>query len=244
MSVILPGKITAVDGRGITAFAEYTNIQKLVDQRISNCEIILMDGRQISPLQRNKIFAMIKDITNFVSGLDRRKTAFQEMLNAMQLLYVIDLADTEEVRDRLTYHYCQLCNIDLFSLSARGPDTIDMSTARDFIDWLIELCIQFGIPCSDTLLNRCEDVQRYLYACVMNRICCICGKPADIHEYDKVGMGRNRKTIHHVGQRVQPLCRAHHQEEERLGQRAFDEKYHLSWVKLDEKACEKIGWNQ
>lgn len=244
MGVILSGKIIEVDSRGITAFAEYTDIDKLVEQKIEHCEIILVDGRQISPIQRNKIFAMIKDITNYISGFDRRKTAFQELLSSMQLLYIIDLADDEEIRNQLTYHYCQLCNIDFFSLSRRTENTIDMTTARDFIDWLIEFCIKFEIPCSDSLLNRCEDISRYLYACVMNRKCCICGKSADIHEYDKVGMGRNRKTIHHVGQRVQPLCRQHHQEEERIGQKAFDEKYHLSWVKLDKRACEKLNWKK
>ena len=241
MSEILPGKIVAVDGRGITAFAEYADYEKLMKQKIDKCEIRLTDGRQISPEQRNKIFALIKDITNFVSG-GRNDTEFMEMLTAMQLRYVYDLTDTEAVRAQLTYHYCQASKIDMFSLASRGPNTIDMTTARDFIDWLVELCIEYEIPCTDTLLNRCEDMQRYLYACVMNRSCCICGKKADIHEYDKVGMGRERETIHHVGQRVQPLCREHHQEEERLGQKAFDEKYHLSWVKLDERACEMLRW--
>lgn len=244
MSIILQGKIKEVDSSGIMAFAEFTDIQKLIDQRISDCEIILSDGRQISPQQRNKIFALIRDITRHVSGWDTKKTAFNEMLTAMQLNYIIDLADKEEIRYQLTYNYCQLAGIDVFSLRNRSEDTIDMTTARDFIDWLVELCVEHGIPCSDTLLNRCEDQQRYLYACVMNRVCCICGKPADIHEYDIVGMGRNREEIHHLGQRVQPLCRIHHQEVGNIGQKAFDARYHVSWVKLDEKACEKIHWRK
>lgn len=244
MSVILPGKITAVDGRGITVFAEYTDIQKLVDQRINRCEILITDGRQISPIQRNKIFALIKDITNYVSGFGSKRMAFNEVLTQMQLNYIIDLADTKEIRYQLTYNYCQLCGIDFFSLRNRSEDTIDVTTARDFIDWLVELCIAFNIPCTDTLINRCEDQKRYLYACVISRICCICGKPADIHEYDTVGMGSDRETLHHIGQRVQPVCRKHHNEVGHMGQKSFDEKYHLSWVKLDEKACEKLNWNK
>lgn len=244
LNVIIPSKIQDYDGEYLYILAPFTDTQAMIDKEITHCEVVIRDGRLISPEQRNKIFALVKDITRYVSGFEKRRTVFEETLNAMQLLYVIDLTDIEEVRDKLTYHYCQLCHIDLFSLSKRASNTIDMSTARDFIDWLVEFCITFGIPCSDTLLNRCEDIQRYLYACIMNRICCICGKSADIHEYDTVGMGRNRNTIHHEGQKVQPLCRAHHNEVGRLGQKTFDKKYHLSFVNLDKKACKKLNWKQ
>ena len=117
-----------------------------------------------------------------------------------------------------------------------------MSTARDFIDWLVELCVIHGIPCNDTLLNRCEDVQRYLYACVANRTCAICGKRADIHEYDRVGMGRNRRKMYHEGQRVQPLCRLHHNEVDQIGQQSFDDKYHMTWICLDAHLCKVLKW--
>ena len=124
----------------------------------------------------------------------------------------------------------------MFSLS-----DIDMTTARDFIDWLIELCVTHDIPTNDTLLNLCEDVSRYMYSCVFHRRCCICGKKADIHEVEKVGMGRNRTKIHHLNQAVQPLCRSHHMEEENLGQKAFDEKYHLQFIRLDTNLCKKLN---
>ena len=87
-----------------------------------------------------------------------------------------------------------------------------------------------------------EDVSRYMYSCVFHRRCCICGKKADIHEVEKVGMGRNRTKIHHLNQAVQPLCRSHHMEEENLGQKAFDEKYHLQFIRLDYNLCKKLKW--
>ena len=96
----------------------------------------------------------------------------------------------------------------------------------------------------DTLLNRCEDVERYVYACVANRRCAICGKKADIHEVDTVGMGRNRSKIGHVGQLVEPLCRGHHQEAGEIGQKSFDELYHLQPIRLDEHLCEVLGWRK
>lgn len=81
--------------------------------------------------------------------------AFNETLRSMQLNYLI-ATTPDNVRRQLTQHYCRLAGIDLFSLASRSDNTIDMTTARDFIDWLVELCVENGIPCMDTLLNRCE----------------------------------------------------------------------------------------
>jgi len=239
---MLTGYIQGFDGSMLHVIVPFSDSELLERQEITECEVHLHDGRSLSPKQRNKIFALVQDITAYTSGYDAKKAAFNETLRAMQLCYVLDLTDSEAVRRALTYHYCDLQGIDLFSLSARGSDALDMSTARDFIDWLVELCVENGIPCQDTLLNRCEDIQRYLYACVANRRCCLCGAKADIHEVDKVGAGRNRRKIAHLGQRVQPLCRKHHGEEENIGQAAFDALHHLEAVRLDETLCKKLGW--
>jgi hypothetical protein len=48
-------------------------------------------------------------------------------------------------------------------------------------------------------------------------------------------MGNNRKKISHVGLRVLPLCRKHHQEDHNTGEEKFLEKYHLTPVEVDEK---------
>lgn len=236
------GYIQNYDGAALTIIAPFSDSRFLERTGCTECEIILHDGRSISPRQRNKVFALVSDIADFVSGADKKKRTQREILCAMQLNYLIDTTNKESVRKMLTHNYCQLSGIDLFSLSERSPDTVDMSTARDFIDWLVELCVVHGIPCNDTLLNRCEDVQRYLYACVANRTCAICGKRAEIHEYDRVGMGRNRRKMYHEGQRVQPLCRGHHCEVDQIGQQSFDNKYHMSWVRLDDHLCQLLKW--
>lgn len=237
----MTGYIQNYDGQCLTIIVPYADNRLLERQQITECEVILRDGRSLSPLQRNKIFALINDITTYVSGLDAKRLVLHETLCAMQLNYLISISP-DTVRYQLTQNYCRLSNIDLFSLAQRGPDTVDMTTARDFIDWLVELCVMHGIPCQDTLLNRCEDVGRYLYACVMNRRCCLCGSKAHIHEFDRVGDGRNRRKIHHSGQRVQPLCADHHKEVHDTGQKTFDAKYHLQWVRLDDAACEQLKW--
>ena len=68
-------------------------------------------------------------------------------------------------------------------------------------------------------------------------------KKAEIHhcEGSTVGMGRNRKTMVHLGLELMPLCREHHGECHNIGQKAFNEKYHLQGIPADEKICKKAG---
>ena len=246
--MVLKGKIVKCDGKTITITAPFKDLAMLYNQQITECEVYLHDGRQLSPKQRTKIFALVGDISDFAMGIrldsKRRKQWKQDMLCSLQLDYLIDICDREAVREKLIQNYCQLVNVDFFSLAARTADTVDMTVARDFIDWLVELCVVNGVPCSQSLLDRCEDIQRYLYACVVNRVCAVCGKRAEIHEWDRVGMGRDRRKIHHEGQRVEPLCRVHHKEVDDIGQETFDKKYHLTYTTLDARACEILGWKR
>lgn len=237
--------VKSFGGGRIVLEAPPAAVRELVERQAKTVRLIVPDPDKITPQQRNKIFALVSDIADYASGVRRGdKRRQREVLCALQLSYLIDTSDHEAVRERLTYHYCQLCGVDLFSLSERSPDAVSKSIAGDFIDWLVELCITCGVPCTDTLLNRCEDVTRYLYACVMHRTCAVCGKPADIHEWDRVGIGRDRDTIHHAGQRVQPLCRVCHGEAHDMGQQTFDELHHITWIRLTEEMCEKLGWKK
>lgn len=236
------GYITGITpGKGIHVYIPYPDTDSISRKHITQVTADIRDGRTITPSQRRKIFALIRDITEYISAPDgaKRTRAEAETLRQMGLLYLIDYADSEAVRYQLEQHYCQLLNLELFSLSS-----VDKATAGDFIDWLVELCVIHGIPCIDTLLNRCEDIERYLYACVANRRCAVCGKRADIHEVDKVQAGRNRQAIHHLGQRVQPLCRLHHTQAESMGQQTFDKTYCMESIRLDGNLCEILKWKK
>lgn len=234
----IKGLIQSYDGAYLTIIAPFDKRYELDRKDITDCDIVLNDGRSISNAQRRKIFALVSDIGDYVSRIQNRRE-YMEMLRALKLAYVYDMADTETVRRQLMLNYCELADRDVFSLS-----NVDMSTARDFISWLIEKCIDFEIPTNDSLLNLTEEMGRYLYRCVAKRRCAICGKRADIHEVEKVGAGRNRRKIHHLGQEVQPLCRLHHCEVESVGQRSFNEKYHIGTVRLDEHLCGVLKWRK
>ena len=242
------GYITDYDSDTDTLYIAVPNIggiELLQEKEVTEAEVdlTLIDGRLITPEQRRKIFALVHDITAFISG-ETTRNEIRATLCALKLQYLMDTADEESVRFVLTDNYCRLQGIDLFSLSLNNENCASRELASDFIDWLINLCVENAIPCMDTLLNRCEDVGRYVYACVANRRCAICGKKADIHEVETVGMGRKRTKIGHVGQLVEPLCREHHDEAGRIGQKSFDELHHLVGIRLDEKLCEILGWKK
>ena len=67
-----------------------------------------------------------------------------------------------------------------------------MTTAKSFINYLIEFCFHWSVPTKDSLLNQTDDISKYLYLCLANRRCAICNKPAEVHHVDRIGMGRDR----------------------------------------------------
>ena len=243
----MKGYITDYDAEADTLYIAvplHGGIDILNEKVSDEVEVALTPSALISPQQRRKVFSLIREITDYISGGGNSRNEIRSTLRAMQLNYLIDVADSEAVRFCLTDQYCRLQSIDLFSLSPNNENCASRELASDFIEWLVNLCVENAIPCTDTLLNRAEDVQRYVYACVANRRCAICGRKADIHEVETVGSGRNRSKIGHVGQLVEPLCREHHQEVGSMGQKSFDEKYHMQGIRLDDHLCEILRWKK
>lgn len=208
------GYISDYDGESLTVIVPYTDDRKLLKQGITECEVTLTDGRSISAAQRKKAYATIADIAAYSGDVP------------------------EYVKEHLKWLFCMENGIDGFSLS-----DCDMSTAREFISYVLEFAILWGVPLSDLALKRTDDIGRYLYFCLENRVCAVCGKRADVHHVDRVGLGRDRKTIIHTGMRAEALCREHHGECHTIGQATFDEKYHIYGIELDEWLCGKLGLN-
>ena len=117
-----------------------------------------------------------------------------------------------------------------FSLS-----NCDMTTARLFITYLIDFCLLHGVDVGEPLYQLSEDIPRYVWACLMNKRCAVCGRNADLHHCDVVGMGRDRMEICHIGMRALPLCREHHTEIHRIGRETFLRRYILEPVRVDER---------
>ncbi len=210
--MITTAKIVKYNPKYILLAPDDDLFREITKKGIETVEIRLTDGRTISSEQRRKIFAIICDIAVW-SG-----------------------EDSEYLRMILTTRFVIKNGLDeLFSLK-----DVDMTTARDFISFLVEFCFSWSVPTKDTMLNYTDDIGRYLYACLEHRKCAICNKPAEVHHVNRIGMGRDREQIVHVGLKAIALCREHHDLAHRNEKKLFD-YYHIYGIKLDEYLCKKLN---
>lgn len=207
---IISGKIVDAGPGYITIRASYDNIDRLLLRRYEEVQIGLPDGRKVTPEQRRKAFALVGEIAAW-SG------------------YTKDQAHLVLKREFISRHLDAL-EKELFSLS-----DCDVTTAREYISYLIEFCLKFDVPTHQPLAELCDDVESYIYACLLQKKCCVCGKKAELHHVDRVGMGNNRNKIEHIGRRCLPLCSDHHKEVDQIGDAALCARYHVSPVLIDER---------
>ena len=172
----------------------------------------LVDARHISAAQRKKAYVLIAYIAAWWGY-----TPLEPMKEMLKLMFI---GEAETLRRTFSLSDC------------------DMTTARLFITYLIDFCLLHGVDVGEPLYALAEDIPRYVWACLMNRRCAVCGRHADLHHVDVVGMGRDRKEICHIGMRALPLCREHHTEIHSIGQEAFLRRYFLEPVKIDERIAD------
>jgi hypothetical protein len=218
------GHIVDISEGGVaTIKATLPNLYHALDRKYNEVEIILPDGRRITAKQRRKVYSILAEISDYINGQH-------------------ETADVEETKEIMKWDFA-LARMEgqerrLFSLS-----NVDETTARNFIDYLIEFCVKNNVPMKISPLEYCEDISKYVYACMINKRCCICGKPADLHHVDAIGMGNDRDDVIHIGREALPLCREHHSELHTKGNKEFMNQYHLEPIKIDKKLahCYKVN---
>ena len=100
----------------------------------------------------------------------------------------------------------------------------------------MDLALEWGIPLGAPGIDRADDIERYLWSCLKNRRCAVCGRPGEIHHVDAIGMGRDRKRVDdHRRMRKICLCREHHTEAHKIGQPEFMRKYHVHGIYYEER---------
>lgn len=202
--------------------AKIPNIEQALRRGFLKVEIILWDGRRISPEQRRKCYALLGEIAEYTDGIRTAETV-DEQKRLLKMEFMLRRMEATERR--------------MFSLS-----DCDMSTAREFITYLIDFIIANDIPTRVPLIDNCDDIAAYMYTCTMHRKCAVCGKAADIHhcEGSRIGAGVDRTKVHQLGREVLPLCRVHHTELHAMPESEFVKKYHLQAVKIDEALCKRL----
>lgn len=128
------------------------------------CLVQLIDSRPLSDKQRRACYALMREISEY-TGNDEDLTK-----EYMKVKFLVE--DIESTTD------------EIFSLS-NAP----MSLVCAFQRFLVRFIVAWDIPCRFPLLGFVDDTEDYIYACLIHKKCCICGKPADLHHVDRVGMG-------------------------------------------------------
>ena len=117
-----------------------------------------------------------------------------------------------------------------------------MSLVAAFQKFLIKFIISNNVPTKRPLLEYVDDIDDYVYMCLIHKKCAVCGKKADLHHIDTVGMGNDRAQIQHEGREAISLCREHHKEYHTIGKSEFLEKYHLNGgIKIDKTILKIYG---
>lgn len=173
------------------------NYQEAIESKqVHQCGLWLDDGRHISAEQRKKAYATIRDISEYTGYLP------------------------EEQKEWLKYLHIERTGCRYFSLS-----NCSMTVAREFINTILEYAIEEGVQLTDLARNRTDDIGRYLFYCIKHRKCSICGGKGEIHHWDAIGMGKDRKHYDDSKNRKICLCRTHHTECHTIGRDAFEDKY-------------------
>lgn len=213
---IIHGKIINITPEGLFIKAPYQNIERACIRRYSTVEIGLNDGRFISTEQRKKAYALMREISEYTgetAELTKQQLKLDFIVNRMKAL-----------------------NKQIFSLS-----DCDMTTAREFITYLIDFILEYDIPTRQPLVSLCEDIEKYIYACLIHKKCCVCGQAAELHHVQRVGMGRNRDDIFQIGMLVLPLCRKCHVACHSQPQEDFNKLYHLKPIPLTKEIAKVYG---
>lgn len=191
---------------------DFNNFMK---QNCNQVAIEFKDGRTISPEQRRMIWALIGAVAEWQCGY---KTS----------LILDDVAF--DLKREFLFKIKGLTFIDNFSLS-----DCSVALASEFIKFLISFILANDISSKVLLRELCEDINHYVYACLMNKKCACCGKPAEMHHVDAIGQGRDRRIVYQIGMRVISLCRTCHTKAHAKGVSWLYKDMHLVAISLTEE---------
>lgn len=211
--MITPADIVTYDGYNLIVRPYDKLGRELQQKQVRTVEVRLVDARTISAEQRRKIYAIIRDISDWNGD------------------------EPEWLKEYFKFTFCGEKGLEYFSLS-----DCEKSIATEFISYLIDFCFYQNIATRDTLLNLTDDINKYLYSCLENRKCAICNKHGEVHHVDRVGMGFDREQIVHIGLRAVCLCRKHHIKAHENENKLFKDN-HIFGIKLDEYLCKRLNLN-
>ncbi len=176
-------------------------------------ELRIDDGRRINNQQRAKYFATLKDIADHTGNI------------------------LEDMHDYFKFLYCYKNRTENISMS-----NCSVTEAREMINIIMDFALENDIPLKDLGINRTDDVDRYLYKCLILRKCCITGTKGEIHHCtgSRVGMGGNRKKVDNRGRELIALSREWHTKVHQEGEEDTFGKFKIYGLAIDDIGLKKL----
>lgn len=212
---MIKGKVIKLRDDGTAIIQAVLPLIQTVHRKVQEVYIDPIDSRPLSDKQRKMCYALIHAIADWSGSSE------EDIKTAFKLEFWAERVDT--LADKV------------FSL-ANAP----MSLVAEFQRFLVDFILANDVPVKRPLLEYVDDIGHYVYMCLIHKKCAICGKKADLHHIDAIGIGNNRNEVEHIGREVMSLCRLHHMEIHSIGKESFYEKYHLNGGVICDKTIVKI----
>lgn len=212
---MLKGKVVGLSEDGTATIKAQVPLAQFLHREVKEVYVDMIDSRPLSDKQRRMCYALVKAIADW-SG-----SGTEEVKEAFKLDFWAERVDT--LSDKI------------FSLS-NAP----MSLVAEFQRFLVAFILTHDVPTKRPLREYVDDIEAYTYLCLVRRKCAVCGRRAELHHIDAIGMGNDRTEVQHEGREVMSLCREHHTELHTVGKAEFMKKYHLDGGVPCDKTIMKI----
>ena len=217
---MLKGKVVDISPDGVATVKVQVPLGQFLHREVKEVYVEMIDSRPLSDKQRRMCYAMIGAIADWAGSCT------EEVKEAFKLDFWAERVDT--LADKI------------FSLS-----DAPMSLVAEFQRFLVAFILTHDVPTKFPLREYVDDIEAYTYFCLVRRKCAVCGKRAEGHHIDAIGMGNDRTEEQHEGREVMSLCREHHTEIHTIGYGAFMKKYHLNGgVPADRTIMKIYGWRK
>ena len=199
--------LLSLQNNTFTTYEELPNLENYYidkDLKLINVTITIHDPRQITPQQRKFLYAMYYDIAIYVEGYcDNLSKAYYNNFFKQALI------DNDLIDEHISLSSCSVTEANLL------------------IDFVLEFVFRNNIPLRFETIKDYDDLERWQYMCIKYKKCCVCGKNAEIHHFDAIGLGHDRTKVDDSKHLKMALCRSHHQEIHSMSRDEFCEKYHV-----------------
>lgn len=229
-------KLSKLDGlKGEVMFYEEPNKEHLKtmykgDIRNIQMDISFPDPRRFSPKQRNLMFALFNNISEW---------SLQDLGNVNQDIPIDYIGCPKTIKDKFYSDYILKYQKDI---SVKNTAQTTVSEMNQLLELVIQFMFEWDVPFAEGYELLPKNEQWYLYQCCKHRKCAVCGSRADIHhEGAKVGMGNNRSDYDHTQSTFIALCRKHHHERHTTTWNEFKKLYGLEAIKLDNQTLILLG---